>query len=389
MRVLVGMGQQADLVQQRIGTMLAQFARLAVVPRCQGDVVENGAVREQVEVLEHHADVPHAFAQAGAVGFVRRFDEFFAEQQNVAGIDGFQAVDGADQRRLAGAGWPDDRDHLAVLDIQVDAHQHLVGAIAFLDVLQLQDRRRVVAGGFARSVGQGFGAGLEPGDGGCVECVRLAEVQVQVALQALQEITEHGDDQHVIDAYRRQGFHDQEVGGIEALADREDFGQGDDRDQRCQLDHRDVFIDQRGQRNTECLGDHDQALHAEQADTQRAPGFLLAFGHGDQATTMDFRHVRRFSDHQGQQARVEGVGQNRSATGKQLRQVVDEDHQHQQRDAAEEPDVDRCGNAQQGRLGQLGRGQDKTQQHADEPGQGTELDYRDAGLPEVREGEQG
>ena len=219
--------------------------------------------------------------------------------------------------------------------------------------------------------------------------MRLAEVQVQVALQTLQEKAKHGDDQHVVDAYRRQGFHDQEVGGIEALADGENFRQGDHRDQRGQFDHGDVFIDQRGQRDTESLGDHDQALHAEQADTQRAPGFFLALGHGDQTTTVDFRHVRRFGDHQGQQAGVEGVGQDRSAAGKQLRQVVDEDHQHQQRDAAEEPNVDRCGNAQQGRLGQLGRGQDKTQQHADEPGQGTELDHRDAGIPEVWQGEQG
>ncbi|MNP19507.1 hypothetical protein D3C76_1120410 [compost metagenome] len=176
--------------------------------------------------------MPHAFAQARAVGFVRGFDEGFAEQLDVAGIDAFQAVDRADQRRLAGARWSDDRDHLAVIDTQVDTQQHLVGAIALLDVVQLQDRRCVVACGFARNVGQGFGAGLEPGDGGRVECVRLAEVQVQVALQTLQEIAEHGDDQHVIDAYRGQGFHDQEVGGIEALADGEDFGQGDDRDQR-------------------------------------------------------------------------------------------------------------------------------------------------------------
>ncbi|MCY1413471.1 hypothetical protein D9M71_289030 [compost metagenome] len=262
-------------------------------------------------------------------------------------------------------------------------------AIALLDVLELQDRRCAVASRFARAVGQGFGTGLELGHGSGIECVRLAEVQVQVALQTLQEPAEHGDDQHVVHRHRRQGLHDQEVGGIEALADREDFGQGDDRDQRSQLDHCDVFIDQRGQGDTERLGDHDQTLQAKQADTQGAPGFFLALGDRDQATTVDFCHVRRFRDHQGQQAGVEGVGQDRPATGKQLRQVVDEDHQHQQWDAAEEPDVDRCGNAQQRRLGQLGRGQKKAQQHADEPGQGTELNHRDAGFPEVREGKQG
>jgi hypothetical protein len=89
------------------------------------------------------------------------------------------------------------------------------------------------------------------------------------------------------------------------------------------------YIDQRRQRNTEGLGNHDQPLHTEGADAEGAAGFLLALEHRDQAATMNLRHISRFGHHQGQQAGIERIGQYRAGARDQLRQVVDEHHQHQ------------------------------------------------------------
>ncbi len=87
MRILARMGQQTDLVQQGQCPLLTHFTGLSVVTRRQGDVVENAAMGEQVEVLEHHADAPHAPADLRAVGVVGGADKAFAEQHDLALVD--------------------------------------------------------------------------------------------------------------------------------------------------------------------------------------------------------------------------------------------------------------------------------------------------------------
>ena len=64
----------------------------------EGDVFQDGLVREQVEGLEDHADVG---AQLGQ--FLALRGQHLAIDADVAVVDGFQAVDGAAQRGLAGA----------------------------------------------------------------------------------------------------------------------------------------------------------------------------------------------------------------------------------------------------------------------------------------------
>jgi hypothetical protein len=89
-------------------------------------------VREQVELLEHHAD-----AAPDGVDVHVQVGDLDALDVDVALGRHLQQVHAAQQRRLAGARGPDHAHHLAGLDQHVDAHEHLVGAEVLVQVLDL------------------------------------------------------------------------------------------------------------------------------------------------------------------------------------------------------------------------------------------------------------
>ena len=97
----------------------------------QFDVLPNGLGRHQVEVLEDHADAP---AQRHQALFIELADVHLIDQHTPRRRL-FEAVDGADQRRLAGAAAADDAEHFTALDRQVDAlqggHRALLAFIGF------------------------------------------------------------------------------------------------------------------------------------------------------------------------------------------------------------------------------------------------------------------
>ena len=74
-------------------------------------VLQDGQVREQVEVLEHHADLA-----ADLVDVLEVVGQLDAVDDDLALLVLLQPVDAADQRRLAGAGRPADDDPLALVD---------------------------------------------------------------------------------------------------------------------------------------------------------------------------------------------------------------------------------------------------------------------------------
>ena len=98
----------------------------------QRDVVHDGLVREEIEVLEHHA---HALAQpvhlAGARGDLLAIDEDASAGRLL------QQVDAAQEGALARAGGPDDDDLLALVDALVDAAENLMVAKALVEVTDL------------------------------------------------------------------------------------------------------------------------------------------------------------------------------------------------------------------------------------------------------------
>ena len=265
----------------------------------------------------------------------------------------------------------------------------MVVAVVLVDVAQVQRRRSTwltnpgVAG---RHLWQ---AAAQLGHLGIAEGARLAPAKVEVALQVLQAPAEQADDQHVVHGHGAEGFQHQEVLRVEALADQQQLAEGDHRDQRGQLDDGHVLVGQGRQGDAKGLRHDDQALRAETADAQRASGLALPFGYRKQTAAVDFRHVRRLGQYQGEQTGVERVGQYLAAGRHQLRQVVDEDQQHQQRHAAKEPYVDRGWCAEPATGGLLGTGQTEAQHQAEQPGQAAEFHHRPARGPEGRHGKQG
>ena len=124
------------LVQER-GLVQAVFdqplqiaaARQPVETQTGGHVVEDRQGRERVGPLEHHAD---AAAHQDRIG-VRRVDIFALEQHAAfhasAGHGLMEAVQAADQRRLATTRWTDDGRHLSRGDVKADVAQCLARSV--------------------------------------------------------------------------------------------------------------------------------------------------------------------------------------------------------------------------------------------------------------------
>ncbi|MNI07934.1 hypothetical protein D3C73_609540 [compost metagenome] len=93
---------------------------LANPDRSQRAVFQDGQVREEVEVLEHHADLAaHLVDLLQIVGKLDIVDE------DIARLMFFQPVDATDHRRLAGARRPGNDDALALHHLQIDVAQHV------------------------------------------------------------------------------------------------------------------------------------------------------------------------------------------------------------------------------------------------------------------------
>ena len=119
---------EADLAQQLGGPRVGRLARhLQDGGRADADVAQHGQVREQLEILEHHA---HALAHKARGAGAALFDSAF--EDDAAAIDGLERVGAAQQRRLAGAGRADQADDLAAIDLEADAERHQ-GAVTLDD----------------------------------------------------------------------------------------------------------------------------------------------------------------------------------------------------------------------------------------------------------------
>ena len=119
--VLVGLLRDADALQQLHGVALDLGAR--AVPHADGgqrDVLHRRQVREEVELLEDHADLA---ANGGDVAHV--VAHLHAVNDDLPLLMLLQAVDAADEGGLAGAGRADDDDHFLRGHADVDVAQHV------------------------------------------------------------------------------------------------------------------------------------------------------------------------------------------------------------------------------------------------------------------------
>ena len=95
------------------------------------DVLQHGLVGEQVERLEHHADLGTQPGQC-----LPLLGQWLAVEFNGAGVDRLQPVDGAAQGGLTRPGGADHHDDLAPGDGQIDVLEHVQRAEVLVDTLQ-------------------------------------------------------------------------------------------------------------------------------------------------------------------------------------------------------------------------------------------------------------
>jgi hypothetical protein len=103
--------------------------------RGERDVVDHAQVREEVELLEDHADaLPHA-RNVGTAPC-----DLLALEPDRPGVEVLEEIHAAQKRRLAAPARPDDGQYLAGRHSQVDATQHGAVAEALVDPYELQRR---------------------------------------------------------------------------------------------------------------------------------------------------------------------------------------------------------------------------------------------------------
>ena len=102
--------------------------------RRERDVVEHAHVREEVEALEHDADVLAQRVEVDAAP-----GDAFAVEADLALLDRLERVDAAQQRRLAAARRADEAHDLVLVDAEAHAAQHLVVAEVLVHVVELEE----------------------------------------------------------------------------------------------------------------------------------------------------------------------------------------------------------------------------------------------------------
>ena len=144
---------QTHLAEQLDGMVLDLLVDLALVllivrpllgeqQARQHDVFQRRVLREQVERLEHHAEVQAALADLSVrfAGMVGGVEQRFAVDDDLPGVRRLEEVQAAQQRCLARTRGADDGQRLAALERKADVVQHLGGAEALVDVVDFENR---------------------------------------------------------------------------------------------------------------------------------------------------------------------------------------------------------------------------------------------------------
>ncbi|AEW72795.1 hypothetical protein EcWSU1_01356 [Enterobacter ludwigii] len=128
--------READFSQQIFSQRFRRrFAGATYAQWTKHYVFQRRQVREQVELLEHHAGF---LANQTVVDF--RVIHLQAIDNQIAAGDLFQLVDAAQQGRFTGTGWPDNDHHFTLFDVQIDIVQHLGWAKVLGNVFKFNHR---------------------------------------------------------------------------------------------------------------------------------------------------------------------------------------------------------------------------------------------------------
>ena len=140
---VLGAMRHADLLERRHHALLALGRLHAAIGERQLDVLVDGEVANQVEALEDEPDL--AVAHARALG-ERQVGDRLAVQDVLALGRRVEQAEDRQQRRLAAARRPGDRDVLAALDLEVDPGERVrldfVGEEDLRDAVEVDQRLR-------------------------------------------------------------------------------------------------------------------------------------------------------------------------------------------------------------------------------------------------------
>ena len=136
-RIAVRLVRQTDARKQLERTLVRLLvAHDLELDRSELDVFLDRQMREQVELLEHHA---HAAAHQIDVGLLR--GDVLALKDDLAARRLLEQVQTAQESRLARAGRTDDNDLFALLDMLVDALENLMVAIRLVQIFNVDHFR--------------------------------------------------------------------------------------------------------------------------------------------------------------------------------------------------------------------------------------------------------
>ena len=136
--IFLGLFGDAYPLQVAHGLLFGFFARLFLYPH-RGDtaVLQHGEVREQVEVLEHHAN-----AATNLLDTLDVLGQRHTADHDLALLMLFQVVDAANHGGLARARRPVNDDPLAAFHFQVDIPQHVKIAVPLVDAAHFDHQIR-------------------------------------------------------------------------------------------------------------------------------------------------------------------------------------------------------------------------------------------------------
>ena len=151
-RVRLFLAFEPHLLKQESGKLTGLFTIFSeYADRRKRQVLEYGQVREQVKVLEHKPCRKANVAER-LCGSVLDFttnartgnNHVLAIDTHLARFKCFKLRQATEKRTLAGTARPDNRKHLARLQVKRDILEHMQVAKGLLDVFYLEDRRRFV-----------------------------------------------------------------------------------------------------------------------------------------------------------------------------------------------------------------------------------------------------
>ena len=127
LRIRVRSVAETDLVEQIICLLLRLFLCLALqLDRAERQVLENCHVREEIEMLEHHAHLLAVLVDVDILSHdVRALEIDMAGRRRLKQV--VKQVERTEERRLAGAGRSDNDDDISLVNVHGHAVQRMDG----------------------------------------------------------------------------------------------------------------------------------------------------------------------------------------------------------------------------------------------------------------------